>query len=368
MKESMTRLFVLLLALSEAKKLLVQTKGERHKSRKSYLVETRENKNVKYTSDNDYTLDVPEVQEEHGLGCPMTLECEKGNGGMCIIQTPYNTNYLIQSGMEYESGRIKCTCSVKMVEDTTKKMCGIYITNLQEKDIGNWRCGNPYKSLKTLVVLRPKKENQCSNKPLNDTSSENICARLRCMANACENDPEEICCKCSKTGSCWDHVGNWYDSGSTWEQDCNTCTCLSGSIACTEKACLEDDSSETQADDSKAMSNSKSGTNTDDENNNLSGVESNYKNQTLESIEEEIQSLFSQDEYAEDIEIKDHEDETSDNMVEMTAMGKQEQLNSRADAEQKSDTSEKDPGNEVEEEKLTSFPKRSKMKTSIDII
>jgi len=300
MKENMTRLFVLLLALSQAKKLLVQTKGERHKSRKSYLVETRENKNVKYTSDNDYTLDVPEVQEEHGLGCPMTLECEKGNGGMCIIQTPYNTNYLIQSGMEYESGRIKCTCSVKMVEDTTKKMCGIYITNLQEKDIGNWRCGNPYKSLKTLVVLRPKKENQCSNKPLNDTSS--------------------------------------------------------------------DDSSETQADDSKAMSNSKSGTNTDDENNNLSGVESNYKNQTLESIEEEIQSLFSQDEYAEDIEIKDHEDETSDNMVEMTAMGKQEQLNSRADAEQKSDTSEKDPGNEVEEEKLTSFPKRSKMKTSIDII
>jgi len=300
MKESMTRLFVLLLALSEAKKLLVQTKDEGHKFRKSYLVETKENKTVKYTSDNDYTLDVPEVQEEHGLGCPMTLECEKGNGGMCIIQTPYNTNYLIQSGMEYESGRIKCTCSVKMVEDTTKKMCGIYITNLQEKDIGNWRCGNPYKSLKTLVVLRPKKENQCSNKPLNDTSS--------------------------------------------------------------------DDSSETQADDSKAMSNSKSGTNTDDENNNLSGVESNYKNQTLESIEEEIQSLFSQDEYAEDIEIKDHEDETSDNMVEMTAMGKQEQLNSRADAEQKSDTSEKDPGNEVEEEKLTSFPKRSKMKTSIDII
>jgi len=162
---------------------------------KIYLVETSD---TKMEPGEDYSADTTEeLNETHAFGCPMEIECKK-EGRLCMMETPYSVRFFVKEGLEYDGGRIKKFCR------RGENICGISISNLTEKDIGNWRCGSNINSLKTLTVSFPKrKKNQCSTTktvpdpvPIAEKAAANTT-----LENGCE-DPEKPTFGCPLTLEC----------------------------------------------------------------------------------------------------------------------------------------------------------------------
>jgi len=99
------------------------------------------------------------VADNQAIGCPIILECTKEADGNCMMKTPYGKEYLIKDNRDYENGRLHCIC--RLNRKTNKEMCGMMIKSLEEKDIGDWRCGVAGHPLKTLTVTKNNKE--CAN-------------------------------------------------------------------------------------------------------------------------------------------------------------------------------------------------------------
>jgi len=341
--EQFLPLLILLVAISLAKHILVKD----HQSGKAFIVDTGKKQTGLHTGPEpggDYSdaaetktvemteKDVQENQEKHGLGCPKTLMCER-RGPLCMIITPYNKNYLIHTGHEYESGRLKCICGIKK----GKNMCGIHITNLQEKDFGNWRCGNPSKSLKTLIISRPKKETQCSGKTLNDTiSGWSAWASWQSCSQTCGPAAQTRLRSCNETSTAT--KGRFCPGDKYQHRDCNNHPCPDAenltlddaqtkSLTDAKSETMVDTKSDILADDennaelnSPRMIGSNSKTLADNENNNLSEADHRSKNKTLANIKEEIET----DENVDTNKLKDTENGTIAKMVDVKAKEKPE--------------------------------------------